>query len=148
MNLTPIDATLNVIECLERKQELSEDLVTWLLSGLQRYRAGYEKTLDDALGLSVGPGRAHERLPYVWRKRERNQLIREAAARLRREVNKTLAAETIAYAMNTAIPNVDEWETTVLLCKLRQICMNHRGDSPLAIGWKRTLEIMNGDGCF
>jgi hypothetical protein len=148
MNLTPIDATLNVIECLERKQELSEDLVTWLLSGLQRYRAGYEKTLDDALGLSVGPGQAHERLPYVWRKRERNQLIREAAARLRREVNKTLAAETIAYAMNTAIPNVDEWETTVLLCKLRQICMNHRGDSPLAIGWKRTLEIMNGDGCF
>ncbi|MDS1310504.1 hypothetical protein [Marinobacter xiaoshiensis] len=148
MNLSPIDATLNVIECLERKQELSEDLVIWLLSGLQRYRSGYDKTLDDALGLSVGPGRAHERLPAVWRKRERNRLIREIATRLKSEVNKTLAAQIIAYAMNTAVPNVDERETTILLCKLRVICINQKGDSTLALGWKRTLEIMNGDGCY
>ena len=150
-NLTPIDATLNFMECLEQKKELSEDVTSWLLAGLQRYRAGYEKTLDDALGLSVGPGQAHDRLPVVWRKRERNRLIRQAAANLTADYGKVLTAKLIAFAMNTAIPalhTLKKWETVVILAKLRNICMNQVGDSNLALGWKRTLEIINGDGCL
>jgi hypothetical protein len=145
---TPIDACLSAIEYLqENRDQLPEELSDWLLPGLLRVRSGYAKTIDDSLGLSVGPGEARQRLCYVWRTRERNLLIRAAAANLTADYGKVLTAKLVAHAMNTAVPNVDERETTVILCKLRQICMNHRGDSPLAVGWKRTLEIMNGDGC-
>jgi hypothetical protein len=148
---TPIDACLSAIEYLqENRDQLPEELSDWLLPGLLRVRSGYAKTIDDSLGLSVGPGEARQRLCYVWRTRERNRLIREAADNLTADYGKVLTAKLIAFAMNTSIPDLHmlkKWETTVLLCKLRQVCMNHRGDSPLAVGWRRSLEIINGDGC-
>jgi hypothetical protein len=148
--ITPVEAALEFIEHLEGKKGLSEELREWLLTGMKRYRSGYMKTLDGCLGLSVGPGEARQRFCYVWLTQERNRLIREAAANLSADYGKVLTAKLIAFSMNTSIPDLHmlkKWETTVLLCKLRQICMNHHGDSPLAVGWKRTLEIMNGDGC-
>jgi hypothetical protein len=147
--ISPIEAALELIETLDGKTDRS-DVEDWLLQGLKRYRAGYMKTLDDSLGLSVGPGQAREKLCYVWRTRERNRLIREAARNLIPDYGKVTTAKLIEFAMNTAIPALHtfkEFETMVLLCKLRQICMNHQGDSPLALGWRRTLEIINGDGC-
>jgi hypothetical protein len=147
--ITPIEAALELIDTLEGKRDLSEELRTWLLTGMKQYRSGHIKTLDDSLGLSVGPGRAQERLCYVWRTRERNRLIREAARNLSADYGKVITAKLIDHAMNTAIPAMrtcKEYETVILLGKLRQICMDHRGDSKLALGWKRTLEIINGDG--
>jgi hypothetical protein len=147
-NMTPIDAFLSVVEYLEENRHLlPKEFGEWLLPGMQRTRSGTAKSMDHGLGLAVGPGEARQRLCYVWRTRERNRLIRAAAANLAADCGKVLTAKLVAYAMNTAVPNVDERETTVLLCKLRQICMNHRGDSSLAVGWRRSLEIINGDGC-
>lgn len=148
--ITPIDAALEWIDYLEGKRDLSDESKAWLLAGLKRYRSGYMKTLDDSLGLSVGPGEARQRLCYVWLTRERNRFIRDAARTLTPDYGRVRTARLIEFAMNTAIPDIripEKFPTVVILCKLRQICMNHKGDSPLAVGWKRTLEIMNGDGC-
>jgi hypothetical protein len=148
--IKPVDKAMAFIDWLEKDPHIPEHLEVWLKSAFTRYRGGHEKTLDDALGLSVGPGQAHDRLPAVWRKRERNRLIRQAAGNLTADHGKVLTAKLIAFAMNTAIPNLhtpNRWETVVVLSKLRKICMNQVGDSNLALGWKRTLEIINGDGC-
>jgi len=147
--ISPIEAALELIETLDGKPDRS-DVEDWLLKGLKRYRAGYMKTLDDSLGLSVGPGQAREKLCYVWRTRERNRLIREAAQKLKPTRGKVLTARTIAYSMNNGVPSLggpEAYEAVIVLVRLRQICMNYEGDSPLALGWRRTLEIMNGDGC-
>lgn len=148
--ITPIDAALELIDHLEGKRDLSPESKAWLLTGLKRYRSGYMKTLDDSLGLSVGPGQARDKLCYVWRTRERNRLIRAAARNLTPDYGRVRTARLIEFAMHTAIPDIripEKFPTVVLLCRLRQICMNHDGDSKMALSWKRTLEIMNGDGC-
>lgn len=147
-SITPIDASLELIAHLERKKDRTE-LEDWLLHGFKLCRSGHARSLDEGLGLAVGPGEAHKRLCYVWRTRERNRLIREAATNLCGEYGKVQVARLIALYMDGALPDlriVKHWETITILCKLRQICMNHKGDSPLALSWKRTIEIINGDG--
>ena len=147
--ISPVDDALEFIEFLEGKRDLSEELKARQLQAYKRYRSGYAKSLDDALGLSVGPGQAREKLCYVWRTRERNRLIRDAAQKLKPTRGKVLTARTISYSMNHGVPSLggpETWEASIVLVRLRQICMNYDGDSPLALGWRRTLEIMNGDG--
>lgn len=147
--ITPIDAALELIDHLEGKPDRT-DIEEWLLQGFKRCRSGHVKSLDEGLGLSVGPGQAKERLCYRWKVGERNRLIREAAGQLPRDNGKILSARIIAHSMNHGVPSLggpDTWQATMILVRLRGICMNHKGDSSLALGWKRTLEIMNGDGC-
>ncbi|PVY78188.1 hypothetical protein C8D92_102228 [Tamilnaduibacter salinus] len=146
MNITPPDAFLQLIDHLERDEEPPAPLKSWYLSGLKAYRSGTARTLDEALGLAVGPGQAREKPCYVWRTRQRDQLIKEAAGHLLKHVGKTKAAGIIADSMADAVPNVKDHQATIALIKLRNVCIDGGGDPALAIGWRRALEIINGDG--
>jgi len=146
MNTTPVEAMMLLIECLDNQIDVSEEIQSWLLQSLKRYRSGSAKTLDEAFGLAVGPGEAKHRLPSIWRTTERNSLIREAAWHLRHDYSKGQLAKIIAFSMKNAVPNLDNREATLLLIKLRNICMQPRAGKPLDIGERRVLEVMNGDG--
>lgn len=147
-SITPIDAALELIDTLEGKPDRT-DIEEWQLQSWKRYRAGHRTSMEECFGLNVGPGQAREKLCYVWRTRERNRLIREAARNLTPSRGKVLTAKIIAHSMKNGVPSLggpDNWQAKITLVRLRVICMNYEGDSPLALGWKRTLEIMNGDG--
>jgi len=146
MNTTPVDAMLLIIECLDNQIEAPEEIQSWLLQSLKRYRSGAVKTLDEAFGLAVGPGEARHRLPSIWRTKERNTLIREAAWHLRNDYPKCQLAKIIAHSMKSAVPSVGNREATLLLIKLRNLCMQTRAGKPIDIGERRVLEVMNGDG--
>lgn len=146
MNTTPVEAMLLLIECLETQIDVPEEIQSWLLQSLRRYRSGSVKSLDEAFGLAVGPGEAKHRLPSIWRTKERNTLIREAAWHLRKDYPKGQLAKIIAFSMKNAVPNVENREAMILLIKLRNICMAPRAGKPLDIGERRVLEVMNGDG--
>ncbi len=150
-SITPIDACLNTIDYLQKnRDQLPEELTEWLLPGLLKLRSGRIKNLNDALGLSVGPGEARQQLCYVYPTRERNRLIREAAAKLKTAYDDKLTiARILDCAMNRGIPSVqveDSFETMMMLCNLRYFCLNYDGDPKLAVGWQRVLQILDGDG--
>ena len=145
-HITPVEAALELIEVLEGKRDLTEELRIWQLQSWKLYRAGHRTSMEECFGLNVGPGEAHMRLCNRWRTQERNTLIREASFHLRSEYGKTQRARVIARAMQKGLPEVEDRDARILLIKLRDICQPTAAGKPLAIGFKQTLNIMNGDG--
>ena len=144
--IEPIEAALELIDYLEAKPNRS-DLDNWMLQGFKLYRSGAVTTLDEGLGLAVGRGEARQRLPHIWRTRERNTLIRESAWHLRKDYpTAKQVAKLIAYAMQKDVPNIENRDARLLLIKLRNICIKPRAGQSVEIGERRVLEIINGEG--
>lgn len=138
---SPIDATFELMDSLEHGEDLPDDIREWLLRALKLYAWGQVRTLDEGLGLAVGPGKGADKLCNVWRRRQRNHLIREAAYHMT-GLTKCQRAKIISDAMTTDIHDVESREARIHLTKLRRLCTDERGDPAMAIGWKSVSEIL------
>jgi hypothetical protein len=99
------------------------------------------KTIDEGLGLAVGPGEAALKFCNVSRVAERNRLIREIGKLL--DLPTMKKARVMSEAMHRSVPDVESREAQILLIKLRNLCQG----SSLSLKEIRIYEIMNGKGC-
>jgi|SRR5690554_411726 len=138
--MNPISAANQLIETVE-SSNLPAEVKGWLSHGFKLYRAGHVKSLDEALGLAVGQGKAPERFCNAWRRQERDRLIRQADKELH-GLTKCQRAKVISASMLVGIPEVESREALITLTKLRRLCMDTRGDQVMAVEWKRVREIV------
>lgn len=66
---------------LEEGERIPPRAARWLRDGIRHYARG-ARTLDEALGLAVGPGQAHQRAVRLMEQAEREEFILDAANHL------------------------------------------------------------------
>lgn len=126
--LTPVQALLVLAEHLPVNTQIPKHIKHWLLTALNSVIRGECNSIDDALGLSVGPGEAHKRLCRIVQQSKRDDLLHSAASCLPGSLN--AKATTISEALKEFDKSADSVpdDCHIILLKL----IKEHPDAPMS----------------